>query len=125
MPRAEDTQGRKTRSGERSRPAFTLRFHDPRTHRALQHAAREFGVSMNDLAERAIEHELAVIGSELEERLRATVELLRDYRGGGLSADVEAFARAEVAEEDPLRSRAAGGRTDPLGVGAAFADSLE
>ncbi len=125
MPRTDDAQERKARSGERGRRAFTLRFHDPRTHRALQHAARELGVSMNDLAERAIEHELAVIGDELEEKLRATVELLRPFRGAGLAADVEAFAQAEVAEVDPLRSRAVDERIDPLGVGAAFAGSLE
>lgn len=106
------------------RPAFTLRFRRPGTHRALRHAADELGVSMNELAERAIEHELAAIGSELEEKLRRTVELLGTYRGD-MESDAEAFARAEVAEDDPLRSRAAAGRTDPLGVGAAFADPLE
>ncbi len=63
-----------------SRKAFTLRFRDERTHRALQHAARELGMSMNELAERAIEHELAIVGAELEERLRRTVRLLGCYR---------------------------------------------
>lgn len=106
------------------RPAFTLRFRRLSTHRALRHAADELGVSMNELAERAIEHELAVIGSELEARLRRTVELLGAYRGPS-AEDVEAFSRAEVAEDDPLRSRAASGRTDPFGVGTAFADPVE
>lgn len=105
------------------RPAFTLRFRRAGTHRALRHAADELGVSMNELAERAIEHELAVLGAELEERLRRTVELLAEYRGSDFAADVEAFAQGEVAEEDPLRARAAH-RSDPLGVGAAFAGSL-
>lgn len=80
---------------------------------------------MSELAERAIEHELAVIGSELEEKLRRTVELLGPYRAEELESDVEVFARAEVTEDDPLRSRAAGARTDRLGVGAAFADPVE
>lgn len=108
-----------------SRPAFTLRFRRERTHRALRHAAEELGVSMNELAERAIEHELAVIGAELEDKLRETVELLRPYRGAGMEADAEAFAEAELTEEDPLRSRAVTGWSDPLGVGAAFADPVE
>lgn len=80
---------------------------------------------MSELAERAIEHELAIIGSELEEKLRRTIELLDDFRQERLAADIEAFARAEVTEDDPLRSRAATSRTDRLGVGAAFADPME
>jgi len=107
-----------------ARPAFTLRFRRDETHRALRHAAAELGLSMNELAERAIEHELAILGSELEEKLRRTVELLAAYRGGGSADDAEAFARAEVTEEDPLRSRLAPSRIDPLGVGAAFADPV-
>lgn len=104
------------------RPAFTLRFQREETHRALRSAAEELGVPMGELAERAIEHELAIVGTELEEKLRATVELLRGYRRD-LEAEVEAFARAEVEEEDPLRSRAVQ-RVDALGVGAAFADPV-
>jgi len=108
-----------------SRPAFTLRFRRERTHRALRRAAEELGVSMSELAERAIEHELAVVGTELEEKLKTVVELLGPYRRGDLEPAVEAFARAEVDEEDPLRSRAAPERVDRLGVGAAFADPVE
>lgn len=107
------------------RPAFTLRFQRPNTHRALRLAAGELGVSMSELAERAIEHELAVIGEELEDKLRRTVDLLGSYRGYPSPADVEAFAQAEVRESDPLQSHAATRRADPLGVGAAFADPLE
>lgn len=107
------------------RRAFTLRFRRERTHQALRRAADELGVSMNELAERAIEHELAAIGAELENRLRETIELLRPYRGEGRESDAEAFAQAEVTEEDPLRSRADSGRSDRLGVGAAFADPVE
>jgi hypothetical protein len=108
-----------------ARPAFTLRFRRERTHRALRHAAEQLGVSMNELAERAIEHELAVIGSELEEKLRRTLDLLGPYRQEGLEADVAAFARAEVTEDDPLHAVAAESRADSLGVGAAFADPVE
>ena len=73
---------------------------------------------MNALAERAIEHELAVIGSELEEKLRRTIDLLRPYRREEWEADVEAFARAEVTEDDPLRSTAAEASSDPVAEGA-------
>lgn len=108
------------------RPAFTLRFRRPGTHRALRHAADELGISMSELAERAIEHELAAVGTELEEKLRRTVELLGSYRQADAAADAKVFADAEVTEDDPLRSRAAAiGPTDPLGVGAAFADPVE
>jgi len=106
------------------RPAFTLRFRHARTHRALRRAAEELGVPMNELAERAIEHELAVVGAELEEKLKAVVELLGTYRHDDLEPAVDAFARAEIEEDDPLRSRVAE-RVDPVGVGAAFADPVE
>lgn len=116
------------------RPAFTLRFRNERTHRALKHAADELGVSMSELAERAIEHELAALGEQIQERLERTVELLRSYRiergPDAYAADFEAFVRAEVTEDDPLRARAVERRgdrgwSDALGVGELFADPVE
>lgn len=110
-------------SQPKDRPAFTLRFRREATHRALRRAAEELGISMNELAERAIEHELAVVGHELEEKLRATVEFLQPYRAGDLDSAIEEIARAEVEEDDPLKSRAVE-QVDAVGVGAAFADSV-
>lgn len=117
------------------RPAFTLRFRNEKTHRALKHAAEELGVSMSELAEHAIEHELALLGDSLAERLRRTVELLQSYevpRGPhAYEAEIKAYARAEVTEDDPLRARRverAGGRRewrDAAGIGEIFADSVE
>lgn len=117
------------------RPAFTLRFRNDKTHRALKHAAQELGVSMSDLAERAIEHELALLGDSLAERLRRIVELLQSYevqRGPhAYEADIKAYAHAEVTEDDPLRARMVergGGRrelSDAAGIGEIFADSVE
>jgi hypothetical protein len=107
-----------------TRNAFTLRFSDPRTHRGLKLTAELLGVSMNELAERAIAHELAVVGADLEERLTRTVGLLRSYRGENVADDVTRFARAEVSVEDPLRSQMTES-SDPHGVGAAFARFLE
>lgn len=72
---------------------------------------------MNELAERAIAHELAVIGAEPEDRLTRTVALLRSYRGEGVEDDIQEFASAEVDLEDPLRSRL-GKTTDPHGAAA-------
>jgi hypothetical protein len=107
------------------RPAFTLRFRDERTHRALRHAAEELGTSMSELAERAIERELARVGVQLEDKLRRTVELLGSYREQHLLDDIEAFARAEIEEDDPLRSRAVQPLRDPLGVRDTFAHPME
>lgn len=109
-----------------NRPSFTLRFRRERTHRALRLTANLLGVSMNELAEAAIEHELAVLGTDLEERLEHTAELLRSYRGEGLEEDVDAFARSEVEHEDPLRSRRVGSKPDDaFGIGALFAHPVE
>lgn len=117
------------------RPAFTLRFRNDKTHRALKHAAEELGVSMSELAERAIEHELALLADSLEERLRRTMELLRDYevpRGPrAYEAEIKAYAHAEVTEDDPLRARAVERFDDrrkwrdAVGIGEIFADPME
>lgn len=107
-----------------TRNAFTLRFSDPQTHRGLKLTAELLGMSMNELAERAIAHELAVVGADLEERLTRTVDLLRTYRGENVDADVKRFARAEIFVDDPLRSRRVE-QSDPHGVGAAFARPME
>jgi hypothetical protein len=110
------------RAGGAHRVAFTLRFTNERTHRALKLTADLLGMSMNDLAEQAITHELTVLGADLEERLTRTVELLRDFRATDVERDIERFAVAEVTEEDPLRSTVF---HDPHGVGAAFARPVE
>jgi signal transduction histidine kinase len=106
------------------RPAFTLRFRDEETHRTLRLTSELLGVSMNELAEQAIAHELAQIGADLEDRLRRTADLLGKYRGGDTEREIDEFARAEVTEDDPLRSRKTPVQ-DPLGVSAVFARPLE
>lgn len=79
---------------------------------------------MNELAEAAIERELAVIGPDLEQRLVRIADLLRSYRGEGTEEDIEEFARAEVSVEDPLQSRLADAE-DAYGIGATFARRLD
>ena len=107
-----------------SRPAFTLRFRKSATHRALRLTAHALGISMNELAESAIEHELALVGADLERKLTRTAELLRSCRDDDVERDVAAFARAEVTLDDPLRSHQAT-LEDAYGVGALFARSVE
>ena len=108
----------------RQQPAFTLRFRNQNTRRALQLTAKTMGISMNQLAESAIERELAVIGADLEEKLTRTAELLRSLRDKDFDDDVAAFAKAEVDLADPLRCRMLE-TEDEYGVGAAFARPLE
>ncbi len=79
---------------------------------------------MNDLAESAIEHELALVGADLEQKLTRSAELLRSYRDDEVERDVAAFARAEVTVDDPLRSRQAA-LEDAYGVAALLAGSVE
>ena len=62
-------------------------------------------MSMNELGERAIEHELAIVGAELAKRLGRTTRLFGSYREDDRAAEARDFARAEVEEDDPLRSR--------------------
>ena len=60
---------------------------------------------MNELAESAIEHELALVGADLEQKLSRAAELLRSCREDHVERDVAAFAHAEVTVDDPLQSR--------------------
>ena len=108
----------------RGRPAFTLRFRNEATHRALRLTAHALGISMNELAESAIEHELALLGADLEQKLTRAAELLRSWRDEDVERDVAAFARAEVTVDDPLASHQAA-LEDAYGVGALFARSVE
>jgi predicted transcriptional regulator len=104
--------------------ALTLRFKNENTFRALQETAKALGLSVNELAEAAIEKELELIGPELEHRLARIAELLPSYHGQGIEQDIEAFAHGEVSIEDPLRARLAEAE-DLHGIGAAFARRVE
>jgi hypothetical protein len=101
---------------------FTLRFERAETHELLRLVADQFGVSMNALAEEVLTRELSAMGLVIERDLYGTLELLRNYRGEDIEAGLEAFARAEVTEEDPMRSRMAAvpQTVDALGVSEAF-----
>jgi hypothetical protein len=90
----------------------------------LRLTAEMLGVSMNELAEQAIRHELELIATGLEKKLQRAVELLKAYRGDGIDADVESFARAEVTNDDPMHARHVAAE-DAYGIGAMFVRSVE
>ena len=115
-----------------SRDVFPLRFKNRATREALRNLAQQTGVSMTDIAERAIEHEITLQGADLERRLAEALVLVRSYRP---QHDAEAYITAVAAGEssgmDPFRDMRAAHDTqgdvrrpaalaDPLGVLAAF-----
>lgn len=104
---------------------LTLRFSNEEIPEALKRTAESLGISVEELAEAAIEHELALLGAGLEKKLDRIVDLLRSDRKRDLKKDIEQFARSEVMFEDPLRSRMAGPEEDPYGIGAVFGRRLD
>ncbi len=107
---------------------LTLRFHDKRTHTRLKKVAGLLGVSMNDIAETAIERELDFLAADLEDELLETVEALRNWRytDEEVEADVVAFGEGEAYERDPLQATMMSqDRADAVGVRDIFADTVE
>lgn len=117
-----------------TRDALPLRFKNARTKAALRELSEQSGQSMTDIAEKAIEHELALLGADLERRLSEALEAVRAYRP---AADLESYLQAagegERSGMEPLRSvraehdpggyqqvHAAGEEPDRFGVLAAF-----
>lgn len=118
-----------------SRPdVFPLRFKNPATKEALRYVAEQNGMSMTELAEKAIEHEIALMGADLERRLTEALEQVRSYRPAtDLDRYIEAVAAGEESGLDPDRQvRAAHGPAfaaalgsrvevdDKFGIGALF-----
>src|SRR3954464_6317285 len=107
-----------------SRAALTLHFHNDETLHNLERTAEALGVSMDDLAEVAIERELAAVGAGREGRLTRTLERIKSYSPADLDRDIRAFAQSEAENEDPLRARRIES-SDAYGIGALFGDSVE
>lgn len=114
---------------DRTRDVFPLRFKRAETRDALRHLAAETGQSMTDIAETAIEHELALQGADLEDRLTAALDVVRQYAATGRDAQayIEAAAAGERSGLEPFRHtrgqtqvRATTRKSDPFGVIAAF-----
>ena len=79
---------------------------------------------MDDLAEVAIERELAAVGAGLEGRLTRSLERLKSYGPAELDRDIQGFAQSEVEVEDPLQARRVES-PDTYGIGALFGDPVE
>lgn len=103
-------------------PKFTLRFQREETHELLRTVADRFGMSMNALVEEMISRELQAFGLSIEQDLYGTLELIQRHRGEDTQAALDAFARAEVSEDDPMRSHMAtrSQAGDAFGVVEAF-----
>jgi len=105
-------------------PKFTLRFHNRRNHEILSLLAERFGVSKNRLAEEMLDRELQAAALLLERDLTGTLDILRRYRRDEhLQGAIEAFARAEAYEDDPIKTRVAEipPARDAYGIEEAFA----
>jgi hypothetical protein len=107
-----------------SRAALTVHFHRDETLRNLERAAEALGVSVDELAEVAIERELAAVGAGLEGRLTRSLERLRSYSPADLERDIRDFAQSEVEIEDPLQAHRIES-PDAYGIGALFGDPVE
>ena len=103
-----------------SRDVFPLRFKNPHTRGALKFVAEQTGRSMTDIAEQAIEHEVALLGSDLERRLEEALDVVRSYRPEvDLDSYIHAAAAGERSDLEPMREVGAA-HDDPFGVRAAF-----
>jgi hypothetical protein len=101
-----------------------LHFRNEETLRHLEQAASKLGISADELAEAAIERELASIDAGLENKLVGILDRLKTYKRGSVEQDIQDFARGEVEFEDPLQGKRVS-TDDPHGIGALFARRLE
>ena|SRR5829696_2062782 len=107
-----------------SSAALTVHFHNDETLRNLERAAEALGVSMDELAEVAIERELAAVGAGLEGRLTRALDRLKSYGPTDLDRNIRDFAQSEVEIEDPLQARRIES-PDAYGIGALFGGPME
>ncbi len=98
---------------------FPVRFSNPATREHLRVIAEELGISMNRLAEEAIERELATLSLGLETEMHATIGRLRALRAIDIEASLDAWAAAE-GQADPITASLRVATEDPLGIAAAF-----
>lgn len=83
---------------------FPLRFKNPRTRAALRLLSEQTGTSMTDLAETAIEHDIALLGADVERRLEEALTVVRSYRPSrDLDAYIAAAQEGERSGLEPLR----------------------
>jgi hypothetical protein len=101
-----------------------VHFRNEETLRNLEQAAHELGISADELAETAIERELASIGAGLERKLGGILDRLKSRGRGGGEREIKDFARCEVEFDDPLQGKRVT-TDDPHGIGALFARRME
>jgi hypothetical protein len=102
---------------------LTLHFRNGETLRQLERRAAILGVSPDELAEAAIEIELASMGSSLEDRLTQALKRL-ESSGPDLDQAIHDFARSEAEVEDPLKGHRVDS-PDAYGIGALFGHCVE
>jgi hypothetical protein len=107
-----------------SQAALTLHFRNEETLRSLERVAEALGVTTDELAEAAIERELAAVGAGLEGRLTRVLQGLKSYGPADLDRDIRAFAQNEMDVEDPLQARLVES-ADAYGIGALFGHPVE
>lgn len=107
---------------------FELRFKRPQTRAALEQIAAAEGISLTDAAERAIEHEVALLGLDVERRLTEALAGVPSYTAADTEDYLAAIAAGERAGLGPMRDVTAAASAsapvpwpDPHGVLAAFA----
>jgi hypothetical protein len=101
---------------------LTLHFRNEATLRSLERAAEALGISKDELAETAIERELATVS--LDDGLVRALDRLKSYGPEDLERDIREFARSEVEFEDPLKTRLVESQ-DAYGIGALFGHPVE
>ena len=111
---------------------FPMRFKRPQTKEALKQLVAAQGTSMTEVAEKAIEHEVALLGADMERRLAEALEVVQSYnQTDDLARWVDAAAAGEASGLDPMRDitntagvadrgRSGAPLSDPYGVLAAF-----
>src|SRR3954470_11223042 len=101
-----------------------LHFRNEETLRHLEQAAHKLGISADELAEAAIERELAAMDADLGNKLSGILHRLKAHKRGPIEQDIADFAPGEVELDDPFQGKRVSA-DDPHGIGALFARRLE
>jgi hypothetical protein len=102
--------------------ALTVQLSNEETFRNLERTAEALGVTVDELAEAALQ--VAALSADLEGILERISEHLEAYDEEDLERHIQEFAHSEVAHEDPLQARLVEA-TDAYGIGALFAHPVE
>ena len=101
-----------------------VHFRNEETLRNLERTAQELGISADELAETAIERELASTGAGLERKLGGILDHLKSRGMDGGEGEIRDFARGEVEFDEPFQGKRVN-TDDPHGIGALFPRRVE